>query len=150
MSRWISLKRRQLVQQVNALASTILMRSFSGGVESCFLKNSTDLKDVLMCCKLKIHKSQMIADRHAKNQNVVEEKQRLWISKAWLCRRPSVTSEWVRRGQGEVQRDEELIQENIHVIPSWISLTISPIFHILAACPYHDQPQIAGPRIRVS
>ena len=70
MSRWISLKRRQLVQQVNALASTILMRSFSGGVESCFLKNSTDLKDVLMCCKLKIHKSQMIADRHAKNQNV--------------------------------------------------------------------------------
>ena len=76
MSRWISLKRRQLVQQVNALGSTILMRSFSGGVESCFLKNSTDLKDVLMCCKVKFHKSQMIADRHAKKSKCLLKRNR--------------------------------------------------------------------------
>ena len=51
-----------------------------------------------------------------------------------------------------MQRDQEseLIPENIHLIPVWISLNISPIFHILAASPYHDQPQIAGSRVRVS
>ena len=58
MSRWISVKRCQLVQQVNALGSTILMRSFSGGVESCFFEQNG--------LQVKVHKSQMIADRHAK------------------------------------------------------------------------------------
>ena len=69
---------------------------------------------------------------------LLKRKHRLRISQAWLPRRPSVTSKCVRRGPGEVQRDQEseLIPENI-----------SPICHILAASPYHDQPQIAGPRI---
>ena len=48
MSRWISVKRRQLVQQVNALGSTILMRSFSGGVESRFFFKQNGLEGCLV------------------------------------------------------------------------------------------------------
>ena len=67
-------KRHQLVQQVDALGSTILMNHVfeeQNGLEGCL--------DVLFWIfTLKIHKSEMIADRHTKKNKVfVEETQRL-------------------------------------------------------------------------